>query len=336
MDILETTKALRYAGYAPGNTPTPHPFFELDHHSFYRTLLESTRAIPWCINWATKEFSYIGPQIEEVLGWPTNSWKTVNDWAERIHPGDREFSVNFCVAQAQDGMDHELDYRAMTKAGRYVWIRDVVHVMRDSSGAVQALVGFMFDITDRKLTEQKLQEMHRQVEELSLTDELTGLPNRRRFQRNLELEWASAIRFGLPLSLIMIDIDFFKSYNDTFGHVAGDECLRQVGQLLKQAAAHRPKDLIVRFGGEEFAVILPETDLKGAREVAERLRKAITAAAIPHPNSSVAEHLTISLGIDCILPTQEDNCAQFVDLVDQQLYQAKHRGRNQAGCRHDA
>ena len=100
----------------------------------YRTLLESTKAIPWRIDWATMQFTYIGPQIEELLGWTPSSWVSVNDWAERIHVEDRQKTVDFCVAQSQQGVDHEADYRAVTRDGDYKWIRDVVHVVRRADG----------------------------------------------------------------------------------------------------------------------------------------------------------------------------------------------------------
>ena len=99
----------------------------------YKTLLESTKAIPWKIDWATMRFAYIGPQIEELLGWTPDSWETVEDWAERMHPDDRQWVVDFCVAQSKAGVDHEADYRALTQDGNYVWIRDVVHVVRDAT-----------------------------------------------------------------------------------------------------------------------------------------------------------------------------------------------------------
>jgi len=125
----------------------------------YRTLLESTRAIPWRLNWKTKQFDYIGPQIEALLGWPQDSWKTVDDWAARIHEQDRDRIVNFCISQSLSGIDHEADYKALKKDQGFVWMRDVVHVIRDGED-VEALVGFMFDISERKALEQSLQQAH--------------------------------------------------------------------------------------------------------------------------------------------------------------------------------
>lgn len=105
-------------------------------NAVYKTLLESTKAIPWKIDWATMAFAYIGPQIEPLLGWSPESWVSAQDWAMRIHPDDRDHVVNFCVAQSKAGVDHEADYRALTKDNGYVWIRDVVHVVRNAHGEV--------------------------------------------------------------------------------------------------------------------------------------------------------------------------------------------------------
>ena len=191
--------------------------------------------------------------------------------------------VAFCVSQSQAGTDHEADYRALTAAGDYVWIRDVVHVMRDEAGEVQALIGFMFDISERKHAEQKLVELQKQLEEFSYKDGLTGVANRRMVDSTLDVEWANAQRTRQPLSLILLDIDYFKQYNDHYGHIQGDDCLKSVGQALSEAA-NRPRDLVGRFGGEEFVLILPETDADAARQVAERCRRLLRERCIPTRN----------------------------------------------------
>lgn len=301
---------------------------EMDADSaVYKTLLESTKAIPWKIDWQTMSFAYIGPQIESLLGWSPASWVSAQDWAERMHPEDRAWVVDFCVAQSKDGCDHEADYRALTKDGRYVWIRDVVHVVRDDDGKVDSLVGFMFDVSERKETEQKLMALQKELEALSFKDGLTGVANRRMFDSIMELEWAHARRNNQPLSLILIDIDYFKQYNDHYGHVHGDDCLKHVGQALSSAAT-RARDLFARFGGEEFALILPETDAASAKKIAERCRNLIFKEQIPHEKSPVSQILTISLGVGTIVPTHKDQALTFIEAVDRQLYQAKQSGRN--------
>jgi diguanylate cyclase (GGDEF)-like protein/PAS domain S-box-containing protein len=292
----------------------------------YRTLLESTRAIPWKIDWATMEFAYIGPQIEALLGWAPSSWKTVQDWAARMHPEDREKVVEFCVAQSQAGTDHEADYRALTSQGEYVWLRDVVHVVRNAHGEVESLVGFMFDISERKKTEEKLAALQRELEALSFKDSLTSVGNRRAFDAGLQREWNAAIRHAAPLSLIMVDIDFFKSYNDHYGHVQGDECLKRLANVLSGAV--RPGDFVGRFGGEEFVLILPNTGADAARQVAERCRERIATEEIAHERSPFRQTVTASFGVGTIIPTDAADPVAFVNLVDTQLYSAKDNGRD--------
>ena len=293
----------------------------------YKTLLESTKAIPWQIDWKTLTFSYIGPQIESLLGWEAGSWSSVEDWASRMHPEDRERVVNFCVSQSQAGVDHEADYRALTKSGEFVWIRDVVHVVRNQAGEVESLVGFMFDISERKKTEQKLMELQKELEQLSFKDGLTGVANRRMFDSVMEMEWLNAKRNRQPLSLVMIDIDYFKQYNDHYGHLQGDDCLKRVAQALGGSAT-RAKDFVARFGGEEFALVLPESNAESAATVAERCRKAIFKLQIPHAQSPIGQTLSISLGVGSVIPDANDSLLDFINSVDQHLYLAKQRGRN--------
>ena len=293
----------------------------------YKTLLESTKAIPWKIDWATMKFSYIGPQIESLLGWSPASWQTANDWVERMHPDDRERVSSFCIAQSKAGVDHEADYRAVTKDNRLVWIRDVVHVVRNEKGEVDSLIGFMFDISERKKAEEKLVRLQKELEELSYKDGLTGVFNRRMFDTVLETEWTNAQFNAQPLSIILLDIDYFKQYNDHYGHIQGDDCLKIMGEILSKAGT-RSRDFIARFGGEEFVLVLPETDEKAARLVAERCCALILKAQIPHENSPVSHYITVSIGIGTITPTQQDKPLVFIKKVDKRLYQAKKNGRN--------
>jgi diguanylate cyclase (GGDEF)-like protein/PAS domain S-box-containing protein len=293
----------------------------------YKTLLESTRAIPWKIDWATMKFAYIGPQIEPLLGWSQDSWLTVDDWATRMHPEDRDYVVNFCVAQSQAGVDHEADYRALTKDNGYVWIRDVVHVVRDAQGGVEALIGFMFDITERKKTEEKLLALQKELEALSFKDGLTNIANRRRFNSAIELEWESARKAGTPLSVLMLDIDFFKQYNDLYGHIQGDECLVNIAQTLS-LALENPRDLAARFGGEEFIVLLPGADATAAFKVAERCQRLIQKQAIAHAQSPHGQRVTLSIGAGTATPADYATPSEFIEAVDRQLYAAKKNGRN--------
>ncbi len=309
---------------APLSDSTP---VACDDPGVYRTLLESTRAIPWRIDWSTMRFTYIGPQIEDLLGWSPSSWLTVNDWAERIHEEDRQKTVDFCVAQSQQGIDHEADYRALTRDGDHVWIRDVVHVVRRADGSVDSLVGFMFDITARKQAEDKIVQLQRELEVLSYRDSLTGVANRRMFDTLYPVEWAKARAIGEPLSLVVIDIDYFKQYNDHYGHVQGDECLRRVAQAL-DGGASRARDLCARLGGEEFVLLLPATDEEAARNVADRCRKLLAQKEIAHASSGVGRVVTVSIGVGTIVPGAQDDPEVFLDRIDRRLYQAKSAGRD--------
>ncbi len=299
----------------------------LDDNAVYRTLLESTKAIPWKIDWATMKFAYIGPQIEALLGWTVDSWVSVEDWAMRMHPEDREYVVNFCVSQSRAGVDHEADYRALTKDNGYVWIRDVVHVVRNASGEVDAVIGFMFDITERKKTEEKLLNLQKELEDLSFKDGLTNIANRRRFDSGFEREWERAGNERKPLSVLLLDVDFFKQYNDLYGHSQGDQCLVEIAQTLS-LALDGPRDLVARYGGEEFVVLLPEADAEIARKVAERCQRLLQKKAIVHALSPHGRRVTVSIGAGTVVPDGRADRAGFIRTVDQQLYAAKNNGRD--------
>jgi diguanylate cyclase (GGDEF)-like protein len=174
------------------------------------------------------------------------------------------------------------------------------------------------DITERKEAEKALEESKRALEAISITDGLTGIANRRRFDEALSQEYARHVRSGAELSLILLDIDHFKAFNDNYGHLAGDDCLRQIGRVIADCAA-RPADLAARYGGEEFACILPETDDTGAVIIAEQIRRGIQALAIPHKGSDAADCVTASLGVvtlqcDAWLGRQVTNPAVLVHL----------------------
>ena len=171
----------------------------------------------------------------------------------------------------------------------------------------------------------ELSEVNRKLELLSRSDELTGIANRRRLDEILETEWLRAIRSGSALSFILIDIDFFKQYNDNYGHLKGDECLKEVALALKHTP-RRSSDLVARYGGEEFALILAETD--NAQFVAEKCRQAIRELAIPHHYSTCADVVTISVGVCTCYPAEDIHVYHLIDAADKALYQAKNTGRD--------
>lgn len=183
------------------------------------------------------------------------------------------------------------------------------------------------NITERKLAKEALEESNRRLEILSTTDALTGIANRRHFDEMLAQEHARHARSGAKLSLILLDIDHFKEFNDIYGHVKGDECLRLIGQVLAECAI-RPADLAARYGGEEFVFILPETDSRGAVIIAEKIRSGIQALAIPHRTSSTADCVTASLGVFTMHCSAGVLADDILAKVDELLYRAKSSGRN--------
>jgi diguanylate cyclase (GGDEF)-like protein len=166
------------------------------------------------------------------------------------------------------------------------------------------------------------------LESQAMLDGLTNIPNRRRFDETLGNEWKRAQRSGVPLSLIMADIDYFKQYNDYYGHGVGDACLKKVAASLA-AATERPSDLAARYGGEEFAIILPETDAEGARIIAEHFRSHVESLHLPHEYSNTSGYVTVSVGLACVVPNAETTQTDLLRLADNLLYQAKKAGRNQ-------
>lgn len=299
----------------------------LDTDLFYKTLLESTLAIPWCIDWESKLYLYVGPQIEGLLGWKQETWQSVQDWADRIHEDERNDVVNMCVSQSLAGIDHKADYRALKADGTYCWVREYVHVIRDHSGHVEALVGFIFDISKEKEKEIRLYQLQRKLETYSYKDGLTGIANRRLFDEFYHREWQSAVRDHKPLSIMLVDIDFFKQYNDYHGHVIGDTCIQQIAQFL-EVNCSRPRDLVARYGGEEFALVLPETNLEEAAKLAQNILRTIQDAKMLHRASAISDHVTVSIGVKTVYPHQSLDKLIFLDQVDRNLYHAKRHGRN--------
>jgi len=166
------------------------------------------------------------------------------------------------------------------------------------------------------------------MRELSMTDGLTGVANRRSFNDTLDAEWRRCARAGLPLSVIMIDIDHFKLYNDHYGHQAGDLCLQQVSAAMARCAS-RPQDMLARYGGEEFILLLPQEAADGAEVVARRILDEVARLAVPHTASTTAPHVTVSLGVCTVLPPLDATDANaLIRLADKQLYLAKQGGRN--------
>jgi diguanylate cyclase (GGDEF)-like protein len=185
------------------------------------------------------------------------------------------------------------------------------------------------EIRERKRVEAKLEKLNKKLLRLATLDGLTQVPNRRRFDEYLDLQWQQMSRHGQYLSLILCDIDYFKKYNDTYGHQQGDDCLQRVAKAIS-GGVKRPADLVARYGGEEFAVILPHTDASGAERVAEDIHLEIGRLKALHISSAVHEYVTLSIGIATTIPISQLSPEALIGVADQALYEAKRSGRNRS------
>lgn len=184
----------------------------------------------------------------------------------------------------------------------------------------------LLELKVKELSE--LKEANFKLESLSTLDGLTGISNRRSFDNYIDMSLKNCARADKPISLIMADIDFFKNYNDNYGHLQGDDCLIKVAKAMA-SSIKRPLDFVARYGGEEFAVILPETDEEGAKVIAETIRKNVEDLKITHEHSTAAPYVTLSLGIETMMPKADYSANELIENADKALYKAKQNGRNQ-------
>ncbi len=191
---------------------------------------------------------------------------------------------------------------------------------------IGAVVQFK-DISERKAYEETLEKTNKKFKALARVDGLTQIANRRVFDEVLTKEWRRMQRSHLPIALLMIDIDFFKLYNDNYGHAQGDECLKQIANAIN-GCIHRSHDLAARYGGEEFACILPETDLNGAAIVADTVLNAVRNCKILHECSEISNTVTVSIGCFSMIPENNNDCNILITEADQLLYKSKESGRN--------
>ena len=252
-----------------------------------------------------------------------------------------------------------IEHRVVLDGGQVRWLKWTTRAIYDSRSDFAEFQSVGRDVTERRQAEDQLREARDHLEQrvtrrtaaleeanqrlaqvvgelqtaqdeqrrLSFQDGLTGVANRRFLDQQLDHEWRRAARERSCLAVVMVDIDQFKLYNDTYGHLAGDDCLRRVAEALAHAL-RRPADFLARYGGEEFAAVLPGTSLEGALALAEQMRAQVEGLAIPHASSTVASVVTVSLGVAAALPHNGDQPQIVLAAADAALYQAKQRGRN--------
>ncbi len=270
--------------------------------------------------------SYVSASAATWGGWQREELVAIKTLS-LVHPEDR-CKVETMIRSLRAGGDGGLvECRLRNKAGEFIWVEANLRPVRDpATGTPIGLLNMARDITRRKKVELELKKANAALEALSLTDALTHVANRRKYDQCLSSEWRRCMRDKLPLSLLLLDVDWFKSYNDTYGHPHGDSCLKQIAEAAQDVVS-RPCDLVARIGGEEFAVILPNTSAAGAVEVAELICSAVRHRKLPH-NTNPLGWVTISVGCSTIVPLLGLPASTLMHGADKALYTAKHGGRN--------
>lgn len=257
---------------------------------------------------------------EQITGW--SSLEVLGrDWFSLFVPPAYQPAAGNTFKKLLEQTDNsEFENPIITRSGEERIISWKNTIIREKHTAHPVIIAIGNDITERQKTEMLLKT-------LSNLDGLTGLANRRYFDSRLAEEWEKNARLSVPVSLIMCDIDHFKAYNDTYGHLQGDDCLKKVAGTLNQLL-YRPGEMAARYGGEEFVVLLPGCDLDMARQIAENIRQAVLSLAIPHAASPVGPHVTVSLGAATQIPRETRPPTELIAAADSALYRAKHNGRN--------
>lgn len=287
----------------------------------YRLLAENTADLVTHVD-SSGVRTYASPACEAMLGYSPQEL-IGGDPIELAHPHDRPQLAMMLEALQLGSAFPALQYRVRRRDGTYLWVEVTGRALGDNRGVMLSLR----DVSRRKSAEDRLEEANRNLLMLASTDGLTGLANRRSFDKALKRELARCARDGLPLALVLVDVDHFKRYNDTYGHQEGDECLKRLSHLLR-SMARRPGDVAARYGGEEFAVILPNTSADGALHFAEGLRTAVQQLNLPHCRSSYGI-VTVSIGVACEAPASGPD-STVLQNADAALYSAKAGGRNRA------
>ena len=234
------------------------------------------------------------------------------------------FDQKFPVLKKEGHLETEAEL--INKNGEIIPVWRKINAVYENGEFSGALV-YTRDITERKKIETKLKTANERLKQLANIDGLTRLANRRSFDKRLSDEWKRQQRQKSLLSVIICDVDHFKLYNDTYGHLAGDEALKAVSAVLQKSAG-RSSDLVARFGGEEFAVILPDTDINTAVSISEKIREKVHNLAIEHSKSVTDRFLSVSIGAACTVPDRESEIKSLLDTADRALYRAKKEGRN--------
>jgi diguanylate cyclase (GGDEF)-like protein/PAS domain S-box-containing protein len=270
---------------------------------------------------------YVSPAVRSVLGWDPEEMVGQN-YTQIVHPDDIVPLASLMETCLEEKPAGTLICRCRRKDGTYIWMEASIRLHRDDvSGKAVGFVNVVRDITNRMAVEEELDRAFRLVENQAMIDGLTGIANRRRFDETMDREWRRAMRDHTPLSLLMIDVDHFKLYNDIYGHISGDVCLREIASAA-QGVLHRSSDLLARYGGEEFIVVLPSTDSDGALLLAEQIRSAVELRSLPHSGNPPHAVITVSIGCATSILDYDAPRNSLLQAADDALYVAKSAGRN--------
>jgi diguanylate cyclase (GGDEF)-like protein/PAS domain S-box-containing protein len=277
---------------------------------------------------------YVSPSVERVIGWTAAELCGTNT-IDFVHPEDLSIFRKAQLRVTQDASESSALFRHRRPDNSWLWIEGRARMpLASEGGETNGYIVVIRDATERVHAEQLLRYALDQIQQLAITDTLTGLANRGHFDEFLDREWRRCSRSKLPLSVLMIDVDHFKLFNDSYGHLQGDECLRAIA-LQITAVTRRPGDLAARYGGEEFVLVMPETNQEGALNVARRLCALVQGLGILHAGNPQTGVVTVSIGLASCSPKQMgSSCLDLKALMsaaDLGLYRAKKDGRNCIG-----
>ncbi len=291
----------------------------------FRLLAEGSSDIIVLMN-LLGECQYASPAVTKLLGWEPEEFVHLG-YEQIVHAGELD-EVNRLFEDCRAGKpSNTLIYRSKRKDGSYLWTEANLVLYRDpETGAPASFINVVRDISNRKAAEDRLSKALNAAENLASIDALTGVANRRTFDEFIETEWLRGIRTHSDFSVLLADVDHFKLYNDKYGHVTGDNCLKEIAEAIG-TVVHRSTDLLARYGGEEFVVVLPDTDGAGAYVMAEQIRKAVELRQIVHEGAPRGV-VTLSVGCATQIPQLELPCTRLIKRADDALYQAKSAGRN--------
>lgn len=273
---------------------------------------------------------YYSPRWFGVLGHRAGELPdTLETWTTLTHPEDLPMLENTFSALANREKDaFSIEVRMLARNGQWLWMQVRGRTVEfNNRGRAQRIVGTIIDISNFKQVELALQKANAELKRLAALDDLTQIANRRRLDDRLGQEWRRAQRNFSSMALIMCDIDYFKNYNDTYGHLQGDQALYDVAQAINDTLK-RPMDIAARYGGEEFAMILPDTDIDGAMRVANEVMASVASLKLVHKASKVAPHITLSFGVAAMIPRTGVSPKILLETADTALYRAKNTGRN--------